>query len=117
MHAPINASSLWAGMATAMTGFMMPNVRDQRLATKGLSIPTDFIASPLHRLVLGRPSSGRLRSERNPLCVWIRFPDVGFRVSAIGGFFGEHLFFNIPEHTGSRRNSCHKIKDHSIAIV
>jgi hypothetical protein len=28
-----------------------PNAKDQRLATKGLSTPPDFIASPLHRLV------------------------------------------------------------------
>jgi hypothetical protein len=28
------------------------NARDQRLATKGLSTPPDFIASPLHFLVL-----------------------------------------------------------------
>jgi hypothetical protein len=28
-----------------------PNIRDQRLATKGLSTLTDFIASPLHRFV------------------------------------------------------------------
>jgi hypothetical protein len=29
----------------------LANIRDQRLATKGLSKPTDFIASPLHRFV------------------------------------------------------------------
>jgi hypothetical protein len=29
-----------------------PNDCDQRLATKGLSMQPDFIASPLHRLVL-----------------------------------------------------------------
>ncbi len=32
------------------------NIRDQQLATKGLSTPPDFIASPLHRFV--NPFSG-----------------------------------------------------------
>ena len=40
-----------------MTAFP-ENDGDQRLATKGLSTPPDFIASPLHRLVL--PDSTRL---------------------------------------------------------
>jgi hypothetical protein len=34
---------------------------DQRLADKGAFMPTDFIASPLHRLVL-RPLNCRRRS-------------------------------------------------------
>ena len=33
---------------------MPANGGDQRLATKGLSTPPDFIASPLHRLVYAR---------------------------------------------------------------
>jgi len=37
------------------------NARDQRLANKGLFMPTDFIASPLDRLVL-RPLNCRRRS-------------------------------------------------------
>ncbi|MFN9851825.1 MAG: hypothetical protein ACK57P_08415, partial [Planctomycetota bacterium] len=46
-----------------------PNACDQRLATKGLSMPTDFIASPLHRFVLqlwlscGRLSRAETRGE------------------------------------------------------
>ena len=38
----------------------MPNARDQRRAAKGLSTTLDFIASPLHRLVL------RLFTHRRP---------------------------------------------------
>ena len=37
---------------------------DQRLATKGLSTPPDFIASPLHRVVLPRDSFRRDRHSQ-----------------------------------------------------
>jgi hypothetical protein len=38
------------------------NDGDQRLATKGLSTPPDFIASPLHRLVRRPHRAGRRAS-------------------------------------------------------
>ncbi len=37
--------------ASVVPLFALPNDRDQRLATEGLTISRDFIASPLHRLV------------------------------------------------------------------
>ena len=54
---------LWIRRRSVRIGSHSPaNDRDQRLATKGLSTPPDFIASPLHRLV--RPSWGRFSSCR-----------------------------------------------------
>jgi len=46
--------------------FLQQNVRDQRLATKGLSRPPDFIASPLHRLVRGVRSIPRNMKHQIP---------------------------------------------------
>jgi hypothetical protein len=49
-------------------GFMVryvrtPNAGNQRLATKGLSTPPDFIASPLHRVVRSGLTAARTRVE------------------------------------------------------
>lgn len=40
------------GFTALALGFPLPNVGDQQLAAKGLSIPVGFIVSLLHRLVL-----------------------------------------------------------------
>jgi hypothetical protein len=45
------ASSIGRGSQGFCSKSFSANASNQRLATKGLSTPTDFIASPLHCLV------------------------------------------------------------------
>jgi len=63
MHAPINASSLWAGMATAMAGFMMPNDCNQRIAT--FDEPHRRIPSRVRCIALLGASVEYMGSKRN----------------------------------------------------
>ena len=58
-------SGSYSGYLDLVASLEAWNASDQRLATRGLSIQTDFITSPLHRFVLPARASSLCRARRS----------------------------------------------------
>ncbi len=63
MKVEVRGTSTGRRFLVLALGLLLPNGGDQRLATKGLSVQPDFIASPLHRVVRLSELAGRSRPQ------------------------------------------------------